>query len=202
MSSEYGEKSREDLKGTARAQIKKAETSVPCTAIMDVNWKALIAAMNTQVDMLSEIQESLKTLATKRVYHHGDGSAVQDTDRVRREQSGADRTVHGDDGADGDGIYRTDEYGSREFILTGWENERAILTESLFGAGNGESVYEAEYLDLADPDGSADHLGTDTAYLFADLTNIIDEDSPVEDCTTMHQPRRQKKNTGPVMGGM
>ena len=65
MSSEYGEKSREDLTGTARAQIKKAETSVPCTAIMDVNWKALIAAMNTQVDMLSEIQESLETLATK-----------------------------------------------------------------------------------------------------------------------------------------
>lgn len=130
------------------------------------------------------------------------GSADRDTDRVRREQSGADRAVHGDDGTDGDSIYRTDEYGNREFILTGWESERAILTESLFGAGNGESVYEAEYLDLADPDGSADHLGTDTAYLFADLTNIIDEDSPVEDCTTMHQPRRQKKNTGPVMGGM
>lgn len=65
MSSEYGEKSREDLKGTARAQIKKAETSVPCTAIMDVNWKALIAAMNTQVDMLSEIQDSLTKLTTK-----------------------------------------------------------------------------------------------------------------------------------------
>ena len=57
-------------------------------------------------------------------------------------------------------------------------------------------------MDLADPDGGAYHLGTDTAYLFADLTNIIDEDAPVEDCTTMHQPRRQKKNTGPVMGGM
>ena len=65
MSSEYGEKSREDLKGTARAQIKKAETSAPCTAIMDVNWKALIAAMNTQVDMLSEIQDSLTKLTTK-----------------------------------------------------------------------------------------------------------------------------------------
>ena len=130
------------------------------------------------------------------------GSADRDTDRVRREQSGADRTVHGDDGADGDGIYRTDEYGSREFILTGWENERAILTESLFGAGNGESVYEAEYLDLADSDSGADRLGIDSAYLFADLTNIIDEDAPVEDCTTMHQPRRQKKNTDPVMGGM
>ena len=52
------------------------------------------------------------------------------------------------------------------------------------------------------PNGGADRLGTDTAYLFADLTNIIDEDAPVEDCTTMHQPRRQKKNSGPVMGGM
>lgn len=130
------------------------------------------------------------------------GSADRDTDRVRREQSGADRAVHGDDGTDGDGIYRTDEYGSREFILTGWESERAVLTESLFGTGNGESIYETEYMDLADPDGGADYLGTDTAYLFADLTNIIDEDAPVEDCTTMHQPRRQKKNTGPVMGGM
>lgn len=130
------------------------------------------------------------------------GSADRDTDRVRREQSGADRAVHGDDGTDGDSIYRTDEYGNREFILTGWENERAILTESLFGAGNGESVYEAEYLDLADSDSGADRLGIDSAYLFADLTNIIDEDAPVEDCTTMHQPRRQKKNTGPVMGGM
>lgn len=130
------------------------------------------------------------------------GSADRDTDRVRREQSGADRAVHGDDGTDGDSIYRTDEYGNREFILTGWESERAVLTESLFGTGNGESIYETEYMDLADPDGGADHLGTDTAYLFADLTNIIDEDAPVEDCTTMHQPRRQKKNTGPVMGGM
>lgn len=130
------------------------------------------------------------------------GSADRDTDRVRREQSGADRAVHGDDGTDGDSIYRTDEYGNREFILTGWESERAVLTESLFGTGNCESIYETEYLDLADSDSGADRLGIDSAYLFADLTNIIDEDAPVEDCTTMHQPRRQKKNTGPVMGGM
>ena len=45
--------------------MKKAETAVPCTAVMDVNWKALIAAMNTQIDMLSAIQKSLTELATK-----------------------------------------------------------------------------------------------------------------------------------------
>lgn len=138
----------------------------------------------------------------QRRYHHADGSADRGTDRVRREQSGADRTVHSDDGTDGNGIYRTDEYGNREFILTGWESERAVLTESWRGTENGESVYEAEYMDLTDPDGGAYHLGIDSAYLFADLTNIIDEDAPVEDCTTMHHPQHRKKNTGPVMGGM
>ncbi len=30
----------------------------------------------------------------------------------------------------------------------------------------------------------------------------IDEDTPVEDCTTMHHPQHRKKNNGPVMGGM
>lgn len=130
------------------------------------------------------------------------GWADHDTDRVCREQSGADRTVHGDDGTDGGSIYREDEYGNREYVLTGWESERELFTESLFGTGNGESVHQAEYTDWAYPDGSADHLGTDTAYLFADLTNIIDEDAPVEDCTTTHYPTERKKKHGPVMGGM
>lgn len=130
------------------------------------------------------------------------GWADHDTDRVCREQSGADRTVHGDDGTDGGSIYREDEYGNREYVLTGWESERELFTESLFGTGNGESVHQAEYTDWAYPDGSADHLGTDTAYLFADLTNIIDEDAPEEDCTTTHYPTERKKKHGPVMGGM
>lgn len=65
MSSEYGTKSSMELKDTARAHMKKAEITVPCTAVMDVNWKALIAAMNTQIDMLSAIQTSLTELATK-----------------------------------------------------------------------------------------------------------------------------------------
>lgn len=138
----------------------------------------------------------------QREYHLVYESTDQDTDRLRREQSGADRTVHGDDGADGNGIYREDEYGNREYVITGWESERELFAESLFGTGNGESVYETEYMDLADPDGCADHLGTDTAYLFADMTNIIDEDAPVEDCTTIRHPQHQKKNNGPVMGGM
>ncbi len=138
----------------------------------------------------------------QRGYHLVYGSADRDTDRVRREQSGTDGAVHGDDGTDGGNIYREDEYGNREYVLTGWESERELFTESIFGTGSGESVHQAEYADHAYPDGGADHLGTDTAYLFADLTNIIDEDAPVEDCTTIRHPQHRKKNNGPVMGGM
>ena len=34
------------------------------------------------------------------------------------------------------------------------------------------------------------------------IGNLIDEDAPVEDCTTMHPRKERKKYNGPVMGGM
>ena len=34
------------------------------------------------------------------------------------------------------------------------------------------------------------------------LSNIIDEDAPVEDCTTKYYSVERKKNHSPVMGGM
>ena len=37
--------------------------------------------------------------------------------------------------------------------------------------------------------------GNDIAYLVADLTNILDNDHPVEDCTTMKKTRKERKNT-------
>ena len=34
------------------------------------------------------------------------------------------------------------------------------------------------------------------------LGNVIDEETPVEDCTTKYYPAERKKNRGQVMGGM
>ena len=48
---------------------------------------------------------------------------------------------------------------------------------------------------FAYPDYPVDHLGIDSAYLVADVMNILDNDSRVEDCTTMNQPQKNKKNT-------
>jgi hypothetical protein len=56
--------------------------------------------------------------------------------------------------------------------------------------------------DRPDPQSYTASLGTGAAYLAADLWELMDEDEPVEDCTTMpHHPER-KKHHGPVMGGM
>ena len=66
-------------------------------------------------------------------------------------------------------------------------------------------MLEESILDCADPDSYFNHLGTDTAFLVAELTDIIDSTPYVEDCTTMKQPRQKKKkeqNHGPVMGGI
>lgn len=113
--------------------------------------------------------------------------------------------ISGADGGERTGVYRTDEFGNAKYVLTGWENERTVFTDSLYGGGQDEEVFEESVLDFAGTDSGAHHLGTDTAFLFAELTDIIDSTPHVEDCTTMKQPRQKKKkeqNHGPVMGGM
>lgn len=134
------------------------------------------------------------------------GQATESADAVHRADQRSDRTVSSGDGNIGggtDGEYQSTDNGYRE---TGWENERELFRESLYASqysgGQTGEAYEQDVLDIADPFGGAHSVGTDAAYLIGDIGNIIDEDAPVEDCTTMQQPRRQKKNTGPVMGGM
>lgn len=139
---------------------------------------------------------------TEKVY----GSAAIGADAVHRADQRSYRTVSDGDGNIGgrtDREYPSVDGGYRE---TGWENERELFEQHLqtlqYGGGQTGQAYEQTVLDVSDTFGGTHSVGTDTAYLIGDIGNIIDEDAPVEDCTTMHQPRRQKKNTGPVMGGM
>lgn len=148
---------------------------------------------------------------------NADGTAVRDTgksgtayhpfgtdeDTLTAERY-ADEIYRGYGNADGR-ISGADEYGNERYILTGWENERTAFENALCGGGQDEETLENSILDFADPDSYFNHLGTDTAYLVAELTDILDSTPYVEDCTTMKQPRQKKKkeqNHGPVMGGM
>lgn len=132
-------------------------------------------------------------------------AAERNADEIYRGYGNGDGGISEADGRERSGIYRTDEYGNEQYVLTGWENERAIFEESLYCRGQDEEVFNQSVLDFSDADSYFNHLGTDTAYLVGELTDIIDSTPYVEDCTTMKQPRQKKKkeqNHGPVMGGM
>ena len=105
----------------------------------------------------------------------------------------------------GAGFGTDNEYGGEGYCLTGWENERRIF--EAFIRGEGISYYSDETPDVNIADAGSHTVDYDAAlgYLVADLTDIIDEDRPIEDCTTIHYPKERKKHQqggGPMMGGM
>lgn len=134
------------------------------------------------------------------------GRATEGADTVHQADKRSDRTVSGGDGNIGGGTkqeYSSVDNGYRE---TGWENERELFEQHLYasqyGGGQTGEAYEQAVLDISDTFGGAHSVGTDAAYLIGDIGNIIDEDAPVEDCTTKHYPTERKKKQGPVMSGM
>lgn len=79
--------------------------------------------------------------------------------------------------------------------ITGWEYERGILEGALLGRGTDQEFFEKADSDFSDSDYPADNLGIDSAYLVADMINILDNDHPIEDCTAKKRPPHNKKNT-------
>ena len=65
MSSEYGAKSLAELKAQARKQTQEAEKTIPCVTLTESNWTALISLQKTQIILLEQISESLKTVTTR-----------------------------------------------------------------------------------------------------------------------------------------
>ena len=134
------------------------------------------------------------------------GSATEGADAVHRADQRSDRTVSVGDGNISGGTDREYQSADNGYRETGWENERELFEQHLYASqysgGQTGEAYEQDVLDISDTFGGTHSVGTDAAYLIGDIGNIIDEDAPVEDCTTMHYPTERKKKHGPVMGGM
>ncbi len=142
--------------------------------------------------------------------HNGNAGNVE---RDKRFAGTADRGTQISLGTDTANADRVSRYSSKastadsnsnlnfdgELPITGWESERGILEEALLGRGTDQEQPEETDLGFSYPDNSLNHLGTDTAYLAADMMNILDNDSHTEDCTTTKKPHHEHKNT---LGGM
>ena len=139
---------------------------------------------------------------TENVY----GQAVESADAIHRADQRNDRTVSDCNrkiGGGTDGEYQSADNGHQE---TGWENERELFEQSLYasqyGGGQIGEAHEQTVLDISDTFGDTLDIGIGATYLIDNLSNIIDEETPVEDCTTKYYPAERKKNHGHVMGGM
>lgn len=127
-------------------------------------------------------------------------SAVGGADGIHRGDQSGDRGVSGiydDDGGEYVGGNTGNPYQYRE---TGWENERGVFEQALFGGGANAEAYGQNVLGVPDTFGDTLDIGIGAAYLIGNLGNIIDEDAPVEDCTTKYYPAERKKNHGQKMG--
>lgn len=85
---------------------------------------------------------------------------------------------------------------NEEPVVTGWEDQRKLFTESLFGAGENEQIHGQAVLDSPDSFGSAGDIGIDIAYLSADVAEIIDEDYRPQDSTIMKKHKKKKRALG------
>ena len=88
------------------------------------------------------------------------------------------------------------EGGGEEAIHTGWEDQRSIFLEAVLQPGESGQSRQGTVLDLPDSHGLAGSLGSDAAYLSADLTQLLEATPEVEDSTTMRPQRRRKRALG------
>ena len=86
--------------------------------------------------------------------------------------------------------------------VTGWENERRIFKAALFGKTNPEQALFKADTSFTYADTDIGNLGTGTLYLAAELTEIVDEEQPVEDCTSQPFHRERKNTQNGSMGGI
>ena len=129
--------------------------------------------------------------------------AAEYSDREQRTVSGCGDGVSVGYEESGSELYRLDENGGIGYRETGWEDQRLLFEQSLNADGQDGELYAQDILDHGYPFGDNGGILSDAAYLAADIADIIDDDAPVEDCTTQHFPaEHKKKNSGPVMGGM
>ena len=130
------------------------------------------------------------------------GRADRGVDEIHRSDENGDRGFpNGDESisVEDDREYQTNNEGYRE---TGWENERELFERAFYGEGYSGVSYAEDVSDLYDSVRSTDSIGTDTLYFIGGISTLIDEDAPVEDCTTKRYPAERKRKHGPVMGGM
>ena len=201
MSSSTERKSPQDLITEAQQKITTAEKVHPCVAVTEPNWMAMISTQRSQIDLLKEIRDTLPTLTTEKelkVYMDRQLKVLMQYTEQTKEATAQFQTAMETSAAElTENINRliTDTEKQVGRMSESCSNNISML-RSTSGGQTGET-YQQTVLACSDTFGGTHSVGTDAAYLIGDIGNIIDEDAPVEDCTTKYYPAERKKNKAP-----
>ena len=180
MSSNFERKSLDRLKEQSRQQLQTAAEVVPCVTVTEKNWSGMIGLQQAQIQLLVEIQTAAAQLVTREELVEYLDQRVQQLENHSMEMQSVAQN------------FRDNE----EPVVTGWEDQRKLFTESLFGAGENEQIHGQAVLGSPDSFGSAGDIGIDLAYLSADVAGIINEDYRPQDSTIMKKQKRKKRALG------
>ena len=195
MSSESGRKSPIELKAQAKMNLAQAAQTETYVSIYREEL-ARADSVPTDADRYAEYDDEYNGNSgdLERPIGYAAGAVGKADFSRKRNQANADRVsehASSTGRADSDGDLDLDG----KLPITGWESERGIFEEALLGRGADQEQPEETDFGFAYPDDSLDHLGTDSAYLAAEVMNIIDNDTHTEDCTTNKKPHHEHKNT-------
>ena len=179
--------------GTEKSGRSKADDELrlrPGEVMDSTDPAATDTNQNAQFD--SGVAENTGDMERPLEYARGTADAADSSRRADgTDIDGVSGDASGACGTDSDGDLDLDG----DLPITGWESERELLTATLYGGTNGETPLEADGFRFTDSDDLSDNLGIDSAYLAADVINILDNDHPTEDCTMQKRPPHNKKNT-------
>ena len=196
---------KEIIRGTESTSKEKPEYSRRDTALCGSHGEKL-DSVNLNTDRTNRTVESTvkqnqhadNRTGTEKVYESADGLLDGALSPVRgntgKIPDNADTTSREDKNSD----IRIDE----RLTETGWENERRIFLSAVFGETNIEQTLFQADNDFSYTDFGAGYLGINSLYLATELTGIIDEKQPVEDCTTRPLRKERKNTLNDGMGGM
>ena len=189
MSYESERKSLEDLKQQARQQSQAAGKVVPCVTVTEKNWAALLALQQTQVQLLEQILKAQATLATRwQMEEFLQSQTEKLTDCAQKSQAALQSFQSS--------LKESAKEAEKKLSIQAGRISDQIFLEAVLQPEESGQSRQGAVLDLPDSHGLAGSLGSDAAYLSADLTQLLEANPKVEDSTTMRPQRRRETGLG------
>ena len=188
MNYESERRSLEDFEAAGPAAVPSRWESGACVTVTEKNWAALLSLQQTQLQLLEQILEAQATLATRWQMEEFLQSQTEElTDCAQKSQAALQSFQSS--------LKESAKEAEKKLSIQAGRISDQFSSKLSSSQKNLDS-HAKDVLDLPDSHSLAGSLGSDAAYLSADLTQLLEATPEVEDSTTMRPQRRRKRALG------